>query len=153
MIQGLIPLGLKAVEDRLQREVELLAGKKQAHGKENVRWGKQAGAVYLRDQKVPIMHPRVRKKITDTEKPLSAYAQIQEPYQGDRQTMLRLLQGISTKKYSKSMELVPEVFPFLKMLQQYFVKIYFFVLTFQKPSYCNTLSLEALCVFQCVDYL
>jgi AraC-like DNA-binding protein len=110
MIQGLIPLGLKAVEDRLQREVELLAGKKQAHGKDNVRWGKQAGSVYLRDQKVPVMHPRVRNKITDSEVPLVAYGQMQEPYRGDRQTMLRLLQGISTHKYSQSMELVPEVF-------------------------------------------
>ncbi len=36
---------------------------------------------------------------------------------------------------------------------QYLVKIYFFVLTFPKPSYCNILSLETLCVFQCVDYL
>lgn len=110
MIQGLIPLGLKAVEDRLQREVELLAGKKQAHGKENVRWGQQAGSVYLRDQKVPIKHPRVRNKLTNTETPISAYAQMQEPYRGDRQTMLRLLQGISTHKYTESMELVPEVF-------------------------------------------
>src|SRR3989338_2259010 len=47
LIQGLIPLGLKAVEEKLLREVELLAGKKQAHGKENVRWSKQAGSVYL----------------------------------------------------------------------------------------------------------
>jgi hypothetical protein len=52
LIQGLIPLGLKTVEERLQREVELLAGKKQTHGKENVRWSKQAGSVYLRDQKI-----------------------------------------------------------------------------------------------------
>jgi len=110
MIQGLIPLGLKAVEEKLQREVERLAGKKQAHGKENVRWGQQAGSVYLRDQKVPIMHPRVRNKATDAEVPLTAYQQMQEPYRGDRQTMLRLLQGISTHKYNESMELVPEVF-------------------------------------------
>lgn len=110
LIQELIPLGLKAVEDRLQREVELLAGEKQAHGKKNVRWGNQAGSVYLRDQKVPIMHPRVRNKATDTEIPLAGYHQMQEPYRGDRQTMLRLLQGISTHKYGQSMELVPEVF-------------------------------------------
>lgn len=40
LIQGLIPLRLKAVEEKLQREVELSAGKKQTHGKENVRWSK-----------------------------------------------------------------------------------------------------------------
>lgn len=110
MIQGLIPLGLKAVEEKLLREAGRLAGKKQAHGKENVRWGQQAGSVYLRDQKVPIMHPRVRNKVMDTEVPLTAYEQMQNPYRGDRQTMLRLLQGISTHKYNESMELVPEVF-------------------------------------------
>lgn len=110
LIQGLIPLGLKAVEEKLQREVELLAGKKQAHGKENVRWSKQAGSVYLRDQKVPIEYQRVRNQTANTEVPLETYQQMQEPYRGDRQTMLKLLDGISTHKYGESAELVPEVF-------------------------------------------
>ena len=110
LIQELIPLGLKAVEERLQREVELLAGKKQAHGKENVRWSRQNGSVYLRDQKMPIRYQRVRKKSTNSEVPLAAYQQMQEPYQGDRQTMLKLLYGLSTHNYEKSTELVPEVF-------------------------------------------
>ena len=110
LIQGLIPLGLKAVEEKLLREVELLAGKKQAHGKDNVRWSKQAGSVYLRDQKVPIKYQRVRNQAANTEVPLEAYQQMQEPYRGDRQTMLKLLHGISTHKYGESAELVPEVF-------------------------------------------
>lgn len=110
LIQGLIPLGLKAVEEKLQREVELLAGKKQAHGKENVRWSKQAGSVYLRDQKVPIEYQRVRNQAANTEVPLETYQRMQEPYRGDRQTMLKLLHGISTHKYGESAELVPEVF-------------------------------------------
>ena len=38
LIQSLIPLGLKTVEERLQRKVELLAGKKQQHGKEDIRF-------------------------------------------------------------------------------------------------------------------
>ena len=110
LIQSLIPMGLKAVEEKLLREVELLAGKKQAHGKENVRWSKQAGSVYLRDQKVPIEYQRVRNQATNTEVPLEAYQQMREPYRGDRQTMLKLLHGISTRKYGESAELVPEVF-------------------------------------------
>lgn len=110
LIQGLIPLGLKAVEEKLLREVDLLAGKKQEHGKENVRWSKQAGSVYLRDQKVPIKYQRVRNQATNTEVPLEAYQQMQEPYRGDRQTMLKLLHGISTHEHNESAELVPEVF-------------------------------------------
>ena len=42
LIQALIPLGLKAVEDELQRKVNRLAGPKGKHGKENTRWGRLA---------------------------------------------------------------------------------------------------------------
>lgn len=110
LIQALIPIGLKAVEEKLQEEVLSLAGKKYQHGKEQVRWGEQGGSIYLRDQKIPIMVPRVRNKTANIEIPLEVYQKLQEPYLGDRQTMLKLLQGISMRKYQKSAELVPEVF-------------------------------------------
>jgi hypothetical protein len=61
MIQALIPLGLKAVEEALLAEVTALAGpryqRQDAHP-EVVRWGKQAGSIYLADQKLPITVPR-----------------------------------------------------------------------------------------------
>jgi hypothetical protein len=44
LIQPLIPLGLRAVEETLQREVELLAGPRYARRDEapdRVRWGRQ----------------------------------------------------------------------------------------------------------------
>src|SRR5688500_16805495 len=56
LIQELIPLGLKAVEQALPQEVTALAGLRYAHDDarpELVRWGKQPGSVYLADQKVP----------------------------------------------------------------------------------------------------
>lgn len=40
LIQALIPLGLEAVNIKLQEEVKTLAGERYTHGKENVRWGK-----------------------------------------------------------------------------------------------------------------
>ena len=62
-IQPLIPLGLEAVREELQRAVVELAGSRyqrkeidQHHG----RWGSQPGSVYLADQKVPVAVPRVR---------------------------------------------------------------------------------------------
>jgi len=67
LIQELIPIGLKAVEEQLLAEVEELAGKRYEHGKENVRWGEQPGSIYLRDQKIPITVPRVRNKNENTE--------------------------------------------------------------------------------------
>ena len=110
LIQALIPYGLKAVGEKLQAEVELLAGERYKHGKGNTRWGEQPGSIYLRDQKIPIMVPIVRNKQLNTEISLEVYKKLQEPYLSDRQTMLKLLNGISMRKYKESAELVPQVF-------------------------------------------
>ena len=110
LIQSLIPCGLEAVGEKLKAEVELLAGKRYQHGKENTRWGKQPGSVYLRDQKIPMMVPRVRSKRLNAEVPLKTYQRFQGPHLSDRQTMLKLLNGISMRRYAESAELVPEVF-------------------------------------------
>jgi len=110
LIQALIPEGLKAVNDKLQAEVKALAGEKHRHGKENLRWGNQPGSVYLSDQKVPILVPRIRNKLRNVEVPLEYYQKFQEPYQGDEQVFKKLLNGLSTHKYRESAELVPEVF-------------------------------------------
>lgn len=110
VIQELIPLGLKAVGEELQREVQELAGKRYQRGSEVSRWGSQPGSVYLRDQKLPINVPRVRDTKINQEIRLTSYEKLQHPFAGDRQTFLKLLNGISTHKYQQSAELVPEVF-------------------------------------------
>jgi len=49
LIQALIPLGLQAVEDVLQQEVQTLAGLRYGRGDtapHRVRWGRQRGSVY-----------------------------------------------------------------------------------------------------------
>src|SRR3989338_6739340 len=51
LIQMLIPLGLKAVGDLLQEELKTLAGNRYRHESGPMRWGKQAGSVYLGDEK------------------------------------------------------------------------------------------------------
>ncbi|MBM3245712.1 MAG: hypothetical protein FJZ13_00065 [Candidatus Omnitrophica bacterium] len=107
LIQALIPEGLKAVNEKLQAEVLALAGEKRQHGKENVRWGSQGGSVYLKDQKVPIMVPRVRNKLRNIEVPLEHYQRFQEPYQSDEQVFKKLLNGLSTHKYRESEEVFP----------------------------------------------
>jgi len=110
LIQAIIPEGLKAVNEKLQAEVISLAGEKRRHDKENVRWGSQPGSVYLQDQKVPILVPRVRNKLRNIEVPLEHYQRFQEPHRGDEQVFKKLLNGLSTHKYRESAELVPEVF-------------------------------------------
>jgi len=110
LIQELIPLGLQQVGEELRKEVENLAGERGKHGKANVRWGKQGGWIYLRDQKVPIRVPRVRNKAVNMEIPLETYRKMQEPYRGNEQIFKQLLNGISTRRYEESAGLAPEVF-------------------------------------------
>lgn len=110
LIQMLIPLGLQAVNDALQKEVREWVGKRYAHGKENTSWGKQNGSVYLSDQKAPLKVPRIRNKITGREVPLQTYQKLQRPYKEDGQIFKKLLNGLSMRKYQESTEIVPQVF-------------------------------------------
>jgi transposase-like protein len=109
-IQELIPLGLQRVAEELKNEVKALVGERHQRGSDNSRWGAQPGSVYLQDQKVPLLRPRVRNTKLNQEVPLDLYQRLQEPLKADRQTILKLLNGISTHKYQQSVELVPEVF-------------------------------------------
>ena len=63
MIQAVIPLGLRAVEDALQAEVTAFAGARYARGDGVpgvVRWSQKPGSISLADQKLPVTVPRVR---------------------------------------------------------------------------------------------
>ena len=63
IIQALIPLGLRAVEEALLAEVQRLAGPRYARDDDRpamVRWGAQPGSIFLADQKLPIRVPRPR---------------------------------------------------------------------------------------------
>ena len=74
LIQALIPIGLAAVAEVLQGEVEALCGNRYTRKEEEVpnrRWGSQKGSVYLADQKAPLRVPRVRNMLTNQEVTLS----------------------------------------------------------------------------------
>ena len=99
-IQWLIPLGLKAVTEELQRAVIELAGPRYERKESDQplrRWGSQPGSVYLGDQKLPVEVPRVRDVDSDTEVPLRAYQALQTPRQMDEGLLLRMLKGIATR--------------------------------------------------------
>ena len=113
VIQALIPLGMQAVEEALQREVTALAGARYAHhdGASGIaRWGTQRGSIYLADQKLPITVPRVRDLHAKTELPLATYAQLQTPRASDVGLFRRVLAGVSTREYKAAAEAVPEAF-------------------------------------------
>ena len=110
---ALIPLGLRAVEEVLQREVELLAGPRYARGDgapDRVRWGRQRGSVYLLDQKVPVQVPRVRDRRVGVEVPLESYRRLQQPREADEGMLRRVLYGLSCRDYRVAAEAVPEAF-------------------------------------------
>ncbi len=117
MIQALIPLGLRAVEEALQEEVRALAGARYAHHDGHpdvVRWGRQSGSIYLADQKLPITVPRVRDRAAGTEIPLATYATLQTPRARDAGLYRRVLAGLSCREYEAAAEAVPEAFGLAK---------------------------------------
>lgn len=113
VIQALIPLGLAAVEEALQGEGRRLAGERyQRAGRPlgHVRWGRQPGSIYLLDQKLPVLVPRVRDRRRACELPLETYTRLHEPRQGDGGLLRRVLLGLSTHRYQECAEAVPEAF-------------------------------------------
>jgi putative transposase len=113
LIQALIPLGLLHVEASLHQELELLTGPRytRAGGQPGlVRYGQQAGSVYLADQKVPIQVPRVRDRRQNQEVPLATYRRLQQPRGADEGVLRRILAGLSCRDYARCAEAVPEAF-------------------------------------------
>jgi hypothetical protein len=113
LIQALIPLGLQAVADVLHQEVQRLAGPWYARGdgaSHLVRWGRQRGSVYLADQKLPILVPRVRNRQAGIEVPLQSYQRLQQPRAADEGMLRRILCGLSCRDYRTAAEAVPEAF-------------------------------------------
>jgi len=109
LIQTLIPMGLKAVEETLQAEVTGLAGPRY-HNRENElgRHGSNSGSVYVYDQKVRVAVPRVQHKVTGEEIGLGTYAAFQQPTTIDALSLSRMIHGISTGNYQETALTIPE---------------------------------------------
>jgi len=113
MIQALVPLGLKAVNDVLQEEVTQLAGARyrRAGGLPGyARWGGQQGSVYLADQKVSVRVPRVRDTQRGQEVPLSSYAGLQDARRADDAALRKVLKGLSCRDYASCVDPIAETF-------------------------------------------
>jgi putative transposase len=113
MIQALIPIALDKVEEVLQADVEVLAGRR--YGREPSRadvhrWGRQWGSVYLSDQKVAVKVPRVRDMGRKVEIPLPGYQALQNPRRANDLALAKVLKGVSCRDYASCVEAVPETF-------------------------------------------
>ncbi len=113
LIQALIPIGLEAVNDVLQKEVCQLVGER--YSREGgvpgyARWGGQRGSVYLADQKLAIAVPRVRDRRRGQEVPLSAYQALQDPRRAEDASLRKVLKGLSCRDYEPCVDAVSETF-------------------------------------------
>jgi putative transposase len=113
MIQALIPIGLMAVGEQLEKEVEELAGVKYSHQggiSGHYRWGSENRCIYLADQKIRTRVPRVRNSRKNKEVPLRTYELLQSPRNADEGVLRRILSGLSCHNYEACAEAVPEAF-------------------------------------------
>lgn len=113
LIQALIPIGLAAVSEQLQKAVEALAGPRYARKEEDQpyrRWGAQGGSVYLSDQKVAVSVPRVRDVACNQEVPSRSYEKLQQPHALDEPMFRRVLHGLSTRQYAECAKMAPQAF-------------------------------------------
>jgi len=112
-IQALVPLGLEAFCAEVAQELDDLTGPRyqRTGGREGLaRWGRQPGSIYLLDQKVPVMVPRVRDLDRKQEVQLESYRGLQAPHGADRHLFQRLLGGLSCRGYHDASALDAESF-------------------------------------------
>lgn len=111
LIQQLIPIGLMAVEEALQSEVQELAGVRyRRDDNPHKRWGSNLGSVYLGDRKHSIRVPRVRNQTIGEEVPLKSYQALQSDEGINNQTLAQVINGISTRKFEKAAMQIPSAF-------------------------------------------
>jgi putative transposase len=98
-------MGRATIETVLQLSAEQVAGPPQQGRKrqgEIVWHGKQAGSVYLKERKVKVNKPRLRKKSggAAAEVPVPAYEAMQDRAAMGSRMLDVLLEGVSTRRYS-----------------------------------------------------
>jgi len=113
LIQALIPLGLLAVAEALNQEVDRLAGERYSRTgglPDIVRWSQQRGSIYLGNQKVAVTYRRLRDRAKNREIPLRTYHGLQQPHATDGALLLKILRGLSCRSYGECAEAIPAAF-------------------------------------------
>ena len=111
LIQQLIPIGLMAVAEELDREVvELAGGRYERRGGDGendaYRHGSNPGSIKLMGQRVGILVPRVRSQTGEI--PLQSYQLLHQGKELDEELFRRVLYGISCRNYEAASMAIPE---------------------------------------------
>jgi len=99
--------GVLLMKKIMEAEEELLAGKRQSHGTEINRWGKEPGSVMLGGQKVHLERQRLRRR-DGKEVKLESYERFRSNGDRARAVYERLLHGLSSRTYAQTVEAVAE---------------------------------------------
>ena len=108
MIRSLIPLGLLAIHEELEQEVQRLSGmyySRKLLDQRNYRHGANRGSVRLAGQRVPIHVPRVRGPQGEIR--LGSYERLQGHGELDEELFRRVFYGISCRNYERAAEAIP----------------------------------------------
>lgn len=101
-------LGLLAVESMLRQDVEGLCGPRYSRGQGDrpSRGGTTAGSLALGGRRVEVRRPRVRQD--GHEVPMATWEQLSSDDPLQQRAVEQMLIGVSTRKYGRSLEKVPE---------------------------------------------
>lgn len=110
LIQLSIPVSLVAAVEEMNEEAEELGGERYARGKKASPWGSNDGSIYLADQKVSVVVPRLRNRKTDKEVRLPSYERLQHPGLIDEMALKRVMKGLSQRDYEEAAVQIPSTF-------------------------------------------
>lgn len=98
-----VSAGALVVQAIMESEVEQIAGKRYARQSDIDRWGRETGYVVMGGQKVRISRQRLRDK-EKKEIHLQSYERFQDEEQRTQAVFTRLVAGVSSRSYSKTVE-------------------------------------------------
>lgn len=100
--------GVKAVDELLEQDRQLICGRKHAKGGPTsaVRWGQTDGRLVMGGQRVVVRKPRVRED--GEEVTLPSWAVFADEEMLDERTFEQLVLGISTRGYQRAVEPLPD---------------------------------------------
>lgn len=111
LISMMLPPAVKAFYEELERDVELLCGKRGEHDNaDGHRWGSQKGSVFFANQRLAIEHPRVRSKSTGEEIVPETYARFQSPRLFEQTVFTEGMKHVSQRDFEKGLPKVAASF-------------------------------------------
>ena len=97
----MMEIGKMMAETLMLIEREQVAGSDYQPSREGLqKWGFQNGSIYLGDQKVKLMHPRLRAY--GAEMALSSYERLKKPKEFSEEMLVRAMRGLSGRKYRET---------------------------------------------------